>query len=164
MGHDLSRFHALTEGVFRYQAGASTHGFGVTILSKTSMQKHIGERGRIRARAVTAEVHLAEKPLFLTCAHLGETDLVRLSLTTPVSNTDYRNEPLRHRELNEMSFKLSDLLEGGRDQIWCGDFNALTREDYDQKTWDEIAAVRRNNRWESPQTGLTSRVSENKKR
>ncbi len=42
--------------------------------------------------------------------------------------------------------------------MWAGDFNALTREDYDTERWDEIAEVRSLNSWESPQTELTGKV------
>lgn len=71
---------------------------------------------------------------------------------------DYRNEPLRLTELDEMTKKLSDLFSSDSHQIWTGDFNALTREDYDESTWEEIATVRRNNSWESPKTELTEKV------
>ncbi len=69
-GHDLSRFQQHTGGAFKYQTGARCGGFGVTVLSRHRLQKHLPSKGSIRARVVTAEVHL-EAPLFLTSAHLG---------------------------------------------------------------------------------------------
>ncbi len=65
---------------------------------------------------------------------------------------------MRLLELKEMQDKLGDLLAEERHQIWCGDFNALTREDYDEATWEDIGRIRRQNRWESPQTELTKKV------
>ncbi len=52
-----------------------------------------------------------------------------------------------------------DLFSKDACQIWTGDFNALTREDYDTKVWQEIASVRERNSWESPKTDLTTKVS-----
>ncbi|MEO1273370.1 MAG: hypothetical protein AAFX99_35240, partial [Myxococcota bacterium] len=40
-------------------------------------------------------------------------------------------------------------------EIWVGDFNALTREDYNASAWRDIVAVRKRNRWEAPQTAAT---------
>ena len=37
-------------------------------------------------------------------------------------------------------------------QIWCGDFNALTREDYSEAEWNRVGRVRAANNWESPRT------------
>ena len=71
---------------------------------------------------------------------------------------DYRTEPLRHAELKEATTKLKDLFSKRKHQIWTGDFNALTKSDYDEPTWNEIARIRKKNNWESPQTSLTTEV------
>ena len=47
---------------------------------------------------------------------------------------------------------------GNPAQIWTGDFNALTKEDYSPAFWDEVSRIRENNRWELPQTDLTREV------
>jgi endonuclease/exonuclease/phosphatase family metal-dependent hydrolase len=70
---------------------------------------------------------------------------------------DYRVEPLRLSELNDIKKKLSAL--ESEPQIWAGDFNALTREDYDNEAWRHIAEVRERNRWEKPESELTEEVS-----
>ena len=44
-------------------------------------------------------------------------------------------------------------------QIWTGDFNALTREDYTDEKWNHITGVRKQNGWELPKTELTTQVS-----
>ena len=44
-------------------------------------------------------------------------------------------------------------------QIWTGDFNALTREDYTNEQWNHITGVRKQNGWELPKTELTTQVS-----
>lgn len=58
-----------------------------------------------------------------------------------------------------MSCQLEDLFRRGFKQIWAGDFNALTKEDYDTDRWNHIATVRETNSWESPRTELTNKVS-----
>ena len=44
-------------------------------------------------------------------------------------------------------------------QLWLGDFNALTREDYTQKQWEAIAAERSKSYWEEPRTEVSQRIS-----
>ena len=46
----------------------------------------------------------------------------------------------------------------GPKQIWTGDFNALTREDYSDSVWEDISNVRHVNSWESPQVKLTNKI------
>ena len=36
-------------------------------------------------------------------------------------------------------------------QIWTGDFNALTREDYSEQEWERVGEVRARECWEKPQ-------------
>ena len=45
-------------------------------------------------------------------------------------------------------------------QLWLGDFNALTREDYTQKQWNAIAAERSKSYWEEPRTEVSQRKQE----
>ena len=65
---------------------------------------------------------------------------------------------MRLAEFGEVAKKLEDLFKQNCYQIWTGDFNALTKTDYDETTWEEIARIRAKNRWESPQTTLTTEV------
>ena len=43
-------------------------------------------------------------------------------------------------------------------QIWTGDFNALTKEDYIEEGWTQVYNIRQRNSWELPQTDLTAKV------
>ncbi len=61
-------------------------------------------------------------------------------------------------EEKEVHAKLAKLFESGSPQLWAGDFNALTREDYTREQWEEVARVREQNSWESPRIELTSKV------
>ncbi|XP_040579921.1 uncharacterized protein [Lepeophtheirus salmonis] len=65
------------------------------------------------------------------------------------------NHVSEERRLHELSYlkkTLQPLLSDARAlQIWLGDFNALTREDYNLEEWNNLSLVRANNRWESPQ-------------
>jgi len=63
-------------------------------------------------------------------------------------------------EESELAARLSDLFQKGRPgrQIWAGDTNALTRDDYSEREWDEVAAVREKNAWEAPKVELTEKI------
>ena len=52
----------------------------------------------------------------------------------------------------------SDLFNSNSLQIWTGDFNSLTREDYSEIQWKEITSIRQLNKWEKPKTDLTTKV------
>ena len=84
--------------------------------------------------------------VYVTCIHL-----------------DYREEPIRLKEIQSIKNKLDTILPGNDAmdnlQIWTGDFNALTKEDYTVDEWENIAAIRRENNWESPQIELTKKAS-----
>ena len=54
----------------------------------------------------------------------------------------YRVEPNRMRQVSDMEKSLQTLFTEQSCQIWTGDLNCLTREDYDDKTWEDIARVR----------------------
>ena len=58
-----------------------------------------------------------------------------------------------------LALKLDDLFQSGSHQIWTGDFNALTKEDYSDEEWEDIARVRARNLWERPHTELTDKVT-----
>ena len=65
------------------------------------------------------------EPVLVTCCHLH-----------------YKAEPTRMTELAWMEADLKQLFTDNCYQIWTGDFNSLTREDYDDVTWESIAKVR----------------------
>ena len=65
-------------------------------------------------------------------------------------------------ELNRLKLYLSDHFADDSPQIWTGDFNALTREDYTDDYWEKtVVAVRRRNNWELPETKVTNKVRMN---
>ena len=47
---------------------------------------------------------------------------------------------------------MTNIFQQNETQIWAGDFNSLTREDYTDKEWDILTRVRQNNGWEQPRT------------
>ena len=65
------------------------------------------------------------EPVFVTCCHLH-----------------YKAEPTRMAEVAWMEDDLKQLFTDNCCQIWTGDFNSLTREDYDDVTWESIAKIR----------------------
>ena len=57
---------------------------------------------------------------------------------------------LRCEEIVRISEDLSPLLQDGRQQVWCGDFNTLSRGDYTDSEWEEIVRIRRDNGRKAP--------------
>ena len=72
---------------------------------------------------------------------------------------DHRREPTRLSEVKGIKNSLEKAkIDNDNCQIWTGDFNALTKEDYKPEEWTEITNVRQKNSWELPKTELTSQV------
>ena len=86
------------------------------------MYQHKGNK----TRAITAKVSLDPElePLYITALHLS-----------------HRVEPARMKEISDLEKCLENVFKEEGCQIWTGDFNCLTREDYDDKTWADIARV-----------------------
>jgi len=123
--------------------------------------------GNQTARFAVVELHISDgtRPVYLTCLHL-----------------DHRLEPSRLTEINLIHKVLSHILPGlmpsgaAEDssckrtlrkyteqdplQIWTGDFNALTKEDYSDDEWATVKAVRETNNWEPPKVALTSQIKD----
>lgn len=114
-------------------------GHGCAILSKFPAQFQPKTRGS--PRFLTAEIDLKTCTVFVTCVHLY-----------------HRTEPRRMREISAIQKHLAQLFLDDQCQIWTGDFNALTKEDYDEEEWENITCVRKRNSWELPQTDLTTKV------
>ena len=57
---------------------------------------------------------------------------------------------LRCEEIQRISTELNGLLEEGVSQVWCGDFNTLSRGDYSDQEWDHIVRIRRDNGRRAP--------------
>ena len=99
------------------------------------------------SRFITVEVNLkGGVKLALTCLHL-----------------EHRREPTRLSEIKGIKNALdkANVNDDSYCQIWTGDFNALTREDYSPEEWAEITNVRQKNSWELPKTELTTQVQQN---
>ena len=91
-----------------------------------SEQIHKNVLGR-NARFVTGKIIVdpALPPVFVTCCHLH-----------------YKAEPIRLKEMERIGSYLKKLFEDNVCQVWTGDFNSLTQDDYDAEKWEDIAAVR----------------------
>ena len=100
---------------------------GVAIFSKFDIEDVLYQHKGNKTRAITAKVSVdpAVEPVYVTALHLS-----------------HRVEPNRMKEISDLEKCLEDVFKEGSCQIWTGDFNCLTREDYDDKTWEDIARVR----------------------
>jgi endonuclease/exonuclease/phosphatase family metal-dependent hydrolase len=99
-------------------------------------------RTKRKARSVTAKVELDKgNDLYLTCLHL-----------------DHRKEPTRLEQIRAIRQELDNIFTSDHCQIWTGDYNALTKEDYTGQNWQNITDIRARNGWELPQIDVTSRM------
>ena len=72
-----------------------------------------------KERVLTAKLEMKRDTfLYLTCLHL-----------------DHRLESFRLKEIESIRQNLDQVFKANHCQIWTGDFNALTKEDYDTKQW-----------------------------
>ena len=124
------------------------------IYDKPTEETNVGEIARYpkNARIITAAIKPkgADKPdfpesIYVTCLHL-----------------DHAREPRRLREVDIIKRTVDNLVQrretNGMFHIWVGDFNALTKEDYSEDGWQDIARIRRCNAWESPHVDVTTKV------
>ena len=81
-----------------------------------------------------------------------------LELGVVVLHLDHQNEKVRMEQTRTM---IQTFLRKGLPlpDVWMGDFNALTKDDYTKAEWSEIADIRARNFWESPVTELTSALT-----
>jgi len=78
------------------------------------------------------------REFFLTCVHL-----------------DYKVESSRMKEIIQIKKHLK-CLNADAAQVWAGDFNALTLEDYSESVLNEVTSVRRKNQWEPPKNDVSN--------
>ena len=71
---------------------------------------------------------------------------------------DYKYEPTR---ITQMEHIISKLELTKHPIVILGDFNALTKNDYSKKKWENIYTIRKENKWELPLTILTDRITSN---
>ena len=120
---------------------------GCAILSNHPMEEvNTSERGGARGRGyhprfLTGRVSFnhQNKTFLITCCHL-----------------DHRDERKRLSEMRKITEQLQHVDYNKESHIWAGDFNSLSKEDYTNEVWEEIANVRKLNLWESPKTQVIS--------
>jgi endonuclease/exonuclease/phosphatase family metal-dependent hydrolase len=71
---------------------------------------------------------------------------------------NYKNETIRLRELNDI-LKKAKLHTDNYQSILLGDFNALTKNDYNDKKWNDIHKIREKGKWELPVHQLTDAIN-----
>ncbi|TRY75064.1 hypothetical protein TCAL_00629 [Tigriopus californicus] len=106
--------------------------------------KHINLK-KVGARFVIGKVRIPSilAPIYITNVHLN-----------------HREEPRRLKEMEFLQKKIFDTIQDSEFKILCGDFNALTQEDYTTKEFKEISFIRDRNSWESPQMKVTKMVKD----
>ena len=109
----------------------------------SELQQFVFLGGNIYQSFIAAEVEIGENTFVITCMHLN-----------------HRTETTRLNEIVSIRNSLNDIFEKNTPQIWTGDFNALTKEDYSSDHWNEITEVRAKDNWELPQTDLTEKIKE----
>jgi len=74
---------------------------------------------------------------------------------------DHQHEPRRLAEVAKLSRYLAENGSAAPTarRVWTGDFNALTRSDYSDGVWAEIADSRARNAWEPPMSELTHAIA-----
>ena len=113
---------------------------GVAILSKFEVQSIPTVAG---ARFAVSEITLSpEVKIIVTGIHL-----------------DHKKEPKRLSEIQVIRNALGTIFSEGCFQIWLGDFNALTLDDYTEDELKEVARVRNEGKWEPPKGELTQKIT-----
>ena len=79
-------------------------------------------RNNQKAKFLTAEIEIDDQcPLHLTCLHLN-----------------HQTEPKRLSEIEFIKNQLEPVFKENSSQIWTGDFNAITKDDYSESEWNDI--------------------------
>ena len=86
----------------------------------------------------------------------------KINIGVIVVHLDHRDEKVRIKEYQQMLQMIEDNDFIQLPLVLLGDFNALTKSDYDDERWNEIKEIRQNNKWELPMTDLTDMIKESK--
>lgn len=70
---------------------------------------------------------------------------------------NHKKEQKRRKEVTSIVSLMTNEYE--LPDLWVGDFNALTKDDYTEEEWERIFQVRKKNNWELPVCELTSIVT-----
>eukprot|EP00092_Neocalanus_flemingeri_P007977 GFUD01008607.1.p1 GENE.GFUD01008607.1~~GFUD01008607.1.p1 ORF type:complete len:245 (-),score=49.95 GFUD01008607.1:7-741(-) len=132
---DLAQLQAECEFDFSFAKGTSA------ILSKLPAELVQGGT-KLSTRCLTVKLNIKEQSLFITCLHL-----------------DQRMEYTRIKEVENVTKNLVNIIKREEAQIWAGDFNSLTKEDYTEKEWKVLTKVRENNSWEDPKTEVSNKMN-----
>jgi endonuclease/exonuclease/phosphatase family metal-dependent hydrolase len=110
------------------------------ILSKYPIRKY--NYTHLNERCVYGMVILPHnlKQIFVTCVHL-----------------DYKREPTRIKEIRNIMSNINTYLNRFP-SILLGDFNSLTRSDYNSKEWEKVIQGRVSTNWEYPVSNLTDKL------
>mmetsp|Transcript_12015 Transcript_12015/g.22979 ORF Transcript_12015/g.22979 Transcript_12015/m.22979 type:complete len:267 (-) Transcript_12015:340-1140(-) len=95
----------------------------------------------VEGRHVSCRILLQDEPCTVVIAHL-----------------DHRSECRRLQEWEALLLAITGTNPQDLPRMILGDFNALTRSDYNTPEWREIVRIRELNNWEAPVTDLTDRV------
>ena len=86
------------------------------------MSQNDAFRNNRKAKFLTAEIEIDDQcPLHLTCLHLN-----------------HQTEPKRLSEIEFIKNHLEPVFKENSSQIWTGDFNAITKDDYSESEWNDI--------------------------
>jgi endonuclease/exonuclease/phosphatase family metal-dependent hydrolase len=99
-------------------------------------------RGKPFQRFCSASVIIDGMPIEIICLHL-----------------DYVREPTRLSQLREVAAQHDASHGHSAQQIWCGDFNALTLDDYSDHEMKRIADTRTRNAWEYPVNDVSTMMA-----
>ncbi|PRP73819.1 hypothetical protein PROFUN_10189 [Planoprotostelium fungivorum] len=140
----------------KYYWGEAVDGFGNALLTRLPVLSHstillpslarpknMHTRCALRVEIDISSLHdgAACKPLCVYSLHL-----------------DHIDEERRMRQAEELMNHLKE-----DHTVLLGDFNALTRQDYDDIHWKQITDHRINSRWEAPRSDLMRRMMEDGK-
>jgi len=97
-----------------------------------------------------------QEPRFVT-SHIKFTDNVDFYISC--LHLNHELETIRLNEITKMESSLKTLFDKNAAQMWVGDFNAVTRTDYREEEWTDIARVRQQGDWEAPVSQLTDHIT-----
>lgn len=120
----------------------SCHIFGKFQIEQDAKHTNLKKQG---ARFVTGKITLPflQDPIYITNVHL-----------------DHRKEPKRLEQLEFIRKNVLNTITDSNYHLMCGDFNALTKEDYSVEEFEQVTLVRSRNSWETPKMDLTKKVKE----
>lgn len=160
---EVSRFiQKLPENYFcSHIFSCSCHIFGKFQIEQDAKHTNLKRQG---ARFVTGKITLSflQDPIYITNVHLGMFKFrvfdTWLMQSVPKLFSDHRKEPKRLEQLEFIRKNVLNTITDSNYHLMCGDFNALTKEDYSVEEFEQVTLVRSRNSWETPKMDLTKKV------